>query len=264
MRRLPTAKAAWAVHAVLVGSLLALTYLGHREDALFRRLYRDATAEAHSVDQGTAARKATFSMLGKRMVDDPLLRVATRVPFLRSVSADLMEPRSCASFAFVLANMLRVGGHQARIAQMSIDGKPAKHMLVELYAEGGWRCLDPSFDASWVKQDGTLASCAEVADRWDHYKLQAVTTTQALSFPSAYQHINYDAGGVRHTNWEAVPLLMPAVRNVLERMAGREWVEGLSVRMWFLNRFYALAVVLAVMELVALAVGAVLRSRRRA
>jgi hypothetical protein len=252
-----------ATHATALTAILTLGTLAWREDRLLRALWAEATQGArHDVDRIVAARSAIYRAISTSPVRAWDLEAAARLPLLRSASAHLLDANSCASFAFALAATLRTAQVPARICQMQMGRKPAKHMLVEAWVDGGWRCLDPAFDVSWVRPDGSLASCEDVASDWPAYSQQPAPNTQPLTYPSSYDRIRYVPGGIRHTNWQAIPVLLPALRSVLAWWGGEAWADGLSLRVLVLNQYRVAAGVGVALEAVVL--GAWWRARRRA
>jgi hypothetical protein len=90
--------------------------------------------------------------------------------------------------------------------------------------------LDGSYNLAFKKPDGSLASFSDVMNDWNYYKKQA---------PENY-NFNYRYEGVRYTNWDKVPVVLPLVKSVLSVFMGKEELETLSIRTFFLRKFKVL------------------------
>ncbi|HEY8895207.1 MAG TPA: hypothetical protein VIM79_10355, partial [Niastella sp.] len=55
--------------------------------------------------------------------------------------------------------------------------------------------------------------------------------------------------GVRYTNWDKVPVVLPLVKNVLSVFMGKESTETLSIRTFFLRKFSVLFNITAIIYL---------------
>jgi hypothetical protein len=81
-----------------------------------------------------------------------------------------------------------------------------------------------------MKPSGKLASIADVQADWEHYSQQT---------PAHYDP-KYNYEGVRYTNWNKIPVLMPALRKVLTWTIGSEKTETISLRTFFLEKYRVL------------------------
>ena len=140
---------------------------------------------------------------------------------------------ACGGNTLVLAQILDGMGYTVRPAQMLADGKYGSHIVLEVKINGKWAVLDPLFDLSFKKQDGTLASFADVQHNWEYYRAQTpVGYSPAFKFEDA-----------RYTNWGKVPVLGATAKFMVQLFLGREKAEYFSVRSMFLNpkkmMFYA-------------------------
>ena len=147
---------------------------------------------------------------------------------LEPTSFDLMTAKgACGSFSMVLARVLQGYQYDVRIAQMKSKGTFAAHNIVEARTRHGWVVLDPLFDASFVKPTAELASFEDVRNNWNYYKKQV---------PQNYDMTNqFEA--VRYTNWEKIPVILPAIKRVLDLSLGKKEADTVSVRTLFLRKF---------------------------
>jgi hypothetical protein len=86
-----------------------------------------------------------------------------------------------------------------------------------------------------------MASVKQVSANWPNYADQV---------PRGYNKM-YDYTGVRYTNWSKIPVLMPAVKEVLSW--GLADVETLSVRSYVLNLYRTYMYLLLVLEVLLIA-----------
>jgi len=159
---------------------------------------------------------------------------------IHPVTVDLMATDgACGSYSFILSSILNELHIPNRIAQMKVNGKYGGHILVEAKTAKGWAVLDGSYNLVFKKPDGNLASFSDVMGNWDYYKKQV---------PENY-NLNYRYDGVRYTNWDKVPVVLPLVKNVLSVFMGKESTETLSIRTFFLRKFNVLFNITAIIYL---------------
>src|SRR6185437_8367123 len=145
---------------------------------------------------------------------------------LHSAAVDLnTTDGACGSYSEVLARVLRSYNYPIRIAQMMAGGKYGAHMVVEAYDGSRWVALDPSYNVFYVRQDGQLASIADIRGNWSYYRNQTPP-----DYDQAYRYED-----VRYTNWSKIPVLMPAIKKVLTWIIGSERTNHLSLRVLFLH-----------------------------
>jgi hypothetical protein len=143
-------------------------------------------------------------------------------------SMDLMTGRgACGSFSMVLARVLQGYKYEVRIAQMKSKGIFAAHNLVEAKTNHGWVVLDPFFDVYFEKPSHQLASFEDVKENWSYYKSQ---------LPPGY-NMNYDYEDVRYSNWNKIPIVLPAVKKMLDLTLGKQVADGISMRTYFLRKY---------------------------
>ncbi len=147
---------------------------------------------------------------------------------LEPTSFDLMTAKgACGSFSMVLARVLQGYQYDVRIAQMKSKGTFAAHNIVEARTRHGWVVLDPLFDVSFVKPTAELASFEDVRNNWNYYKKQV---------PQDYD-MNNQYEDVRYTNWKKIPVILPAIKRVLDLSLGKKEADTVSVRTLFLRKF---------------------------
>ncbi len=124
---------------------------------------------------------------------------------IHPVSFDLMTGKgACGSYSYILSRVLSELNIPNRIAQMKVSDNYGGHNIVEAQTADGWVVLDPLFNISFKKQDGKMASFSDIQRNWQYYQTQ---------LPVGYNS-NYNYAGVRYTNWDKIPVIMPAVKKV--------------------------------------------------
>jgi hypothetical protein len=88
--------------------------------------------------------------------------------------------------------------------------------------------MDPLYDVYFIKPDGkSLASYADVQKDWTFYSKQ---------LPPNYNH-DYRYEDVRYCNWNKIPLLMPAIKKLLDLTMGKQKADEISFRANFLKKY---------------------------
>lgn len=150
---------------------------------------------------------------------------------IHPVTYDLMTTNgACGSYSYILSRLLNELKIPNRIAQMEVEGKYGGHILVEAKTAKGWVVLDGLYDLCFKKLNGELASFKDVQKNWNYYRNQV---------PFDYNH-RYRYEGVRYTNWNKIPVVMPAIKGVLTLAVGREEADNFSLRTSFLRKFHLL------------------------
>ncbi len=151
-----------------------------------------------------------------------------KADIIEPTSMDLMTARgACGSYSIVLARILQGYNLDVRIAQMKSRGTFAAHNIVEVKTNKGWAVLDPLFDVYFITPFHRLASFADVRNNWDYYKTQ---------LPLGYD-MNYRYEDVRYSNWSKIPIILPAVKKILDLVLGRSAADAISVRTYFLRKY---------------------------
>lgn len=162
-----------------------------------------------------------------------------------SAAFDLMTTQgACGSYSEVLARIIGTFHYPVRIAQMKAGGVFAAHNVVEAYTGSHWILLDPTYNLYFTKPNGQIACFNDVRQDWAYYSKQV---------PPGYNPV-YRYEDVRYTNWSKVPFLFPALKNILVMVSGREYADGISLRVIFIDTwriYYNLAMLLEVFLLLA-------------
>jgi hypothetical protein len=153
---------------------------------------------------------------------------AIKSRLIRPVTYDLMTGNgACGSYAFVLSRLLEQLGIETRFAQMKVGNLAAGHIIVEAKSAGRWVALDASYDLMFTKPQGGFASFDEIKENWDYYKNQT---------PPNYDP-SYNYSAVRYTNWNKIPVVMPALKGILNITIGEKAANEFSLRSIFLKKF---------------------------
>jgi hypothetical protein len=148
--------------------------------------------------------------------------------YLQPITYDLMTGKgACGSNSRVLARLLIEMDYPVRIAQMKVNNNYGGHIVVEANVKGKWVVLDPLYDLSFRKTNGEMASFNEVGKDWANFKNQ---------LPEGYNPA-YNYQGVRYTNWDKVPVLLPALYKTLTVVKGQQWADQVSLRVIILRKF---------------------------
>ncbi|HEV2354313.1 MAG TPA: transglutaminase domain-containing protein [Puia sp.] len=247
---------------VAVGFLLALTFRfylrDHYEASMFQSLATAVRKDNPSAGQETlalAAMHVAHNLLTTRVSLFGHINAADD-DFEGSLTDDLLSAKgACGSYSAVLAQLLQSLGFEVRIAQMKVRGRYGGHINVEARTIYGWVVLDPQFDCCFRKPSGQLASFEDVSENWAFYQLQT---------PPGYNPA-YAYADVRYTNWNKIPVLLPALRKCLTLFLGEARVRNISVAPLLLRRYrvYSLLLGLATLVLIGVRYRPQLRLRRR-
>ncbi|HUR09943.1 MAG TPA: hypothetical protein VM012_01155 [Flavitalea sp.] len=169
-----------------------------------------------------ALEKNRSVIFGKRQVS------SFKSDFLQPLTVDLMTgQQACGGFSYVLGRILSELDIQYRFAQMRVNGVFGGHIIVEAKMPYGWVVLDPLYDLYFKRPDGKLASFADVQLNWAYYGKQV---------PAGYK-MNYRYEAVRYTNWDKIPVVMPALKGMMKFAIGAEKTENFSFRNLVLRKF---------------------------
>lgn len=222
----------------LIGILLSTT-LHFRteyiyEDALFEAIVdkiNEDTKNSHSIDSffiramqiTRILEKNRLRIFGGKKID------GIKANLFRPATIDLMTgDGACGSYATVLARTLKAGGYQVRLAQMTVNGIPAGHIVVEAKKRSNWIVLDPMMRMYFKKPDSTLASFKDVQQNWDYYKNQ--TRPKYIA--------SYKYEGVRYTNWDKYPFIGNITKKIIALFKGTQAAEEFSIRSFLLRKYY--------------------------
>ena len=233
---------------VVNGFLIASIFYFYSEDRYEKRLFQ--ALATHTKLKANSAIKDSLILqslhLTHELGEQRVNAFAPRADFdLKSVfhplTVDLMTvDGSCGSYSMILSRILTELNISNRIVQMKVNGTYGGHIIVEAEtAKNGWVVLDPSYDLSFRKPDGTLAAFSDISKNWEHFSKQV---------PQGYNS-DYRYEGARYTNWTKIPVLMPALKSILTVVIGKERTETTSLRTLFLRKFHIMLLVMIFLEL---------------
>jgi len=166
--------------------------------------------------------KFRLSVFGNKEIN------ALKSNIIRPVTFDLMTGSgACGSYSFVLSRLLDELGFETRFAQMKVGDSFGGHIIIEAKTDKGWVALDASYNLYFKKKNGELASFRDVQNDWAYFSKQV---------PADYDP-SYSYSGVRYTNWEKVPVLMPMIKGGLNVVKGKEAADEFSMRSLFVKKF---------------------------
>lgn len=227
---------------ILNGFLLATIFYFYSEDRYEKKLFLALANHVHATTTVTDKDSLILRSLnlthelGKQRVDAfGNQDLNSLKSFIHPVTLDLMTVRgSCGSYCMVLSRILTELKISNRIIQMKVHGEYGGHIVVEAEASRGkWVVLDPSYNVSYKKQDGTLADFKEVGGDWQYFSKQV---------PADY-NMDYAYEGAQYTNWKKIPLVMPALKSVLSWTMGQEKANTISLRTIFLRKYHIIFLV---------------------
>lgn len=153
---------------------------------------------------------------------------ALKSNLIRPVTFDLMTGNgACGSYSFVLSRLLNELGIETRFAQMKVGDSFGGHILVEAKTSQGWVVLDASYNLHFRRKDGLLASFKDVQNDWAYFRGQV---------PDNY-NMSYNYSDVQYTNWNKIPVLLPAVKGALNLTLGKERADTYSLRNLALQKY---------------------------
>lgn len=236
------------VNGFLIASILYFYSEDRYEKRLFQALASHITAKANTAFKDSLILQSLHLTheLGEQRVN---AFGTTPMDFglksvLHPLTVDLMTvDGSCGSYSMILSRILTELKISNRIVQMKVNGIYGGHIIVEAKtAQNGWVVLDPSYNLTFKKPDGTMAAFSDVSNNWEQYSKQV---------PEGY-NMNYRYEGARYTNWNKIPVLMPALKSVLSLAIGKERTEKISLRTLSLRKFHTMLLVMIFFELLLL------------
>ena len=152
--------------------------------------------------------------------------LSIRDKLLRSSDIQMLDGGACGTHSHVLAKLLKKSHVPVRIAQMKCGKEYGCHIVVEAKLNNKFVVLDPLYNLFFRNKDGQLASFSEISNDWNFYKSQV---------PKGYgMEMRYE--GVRYTNWDKIPYIMPMVKKILTLLFGDD-AENISIRAYVLNLY---------------------------
>jgi len=247
-----------ALHAAFLVGLGFLYLNDNFEHHVFARIAVHATKGAKAQrDSVLELLHATSTLVRARsdlLAPLPAEHRVLKEEFLESADAYLLGSNACGSYAIVLARLMQEIDRPVRVGQMRCDAHWGCHIFVEAQVDGRWAVLDPTYDLHFSAPDGHLASAAELSANWAAYAHQV---------PPGYDR-RYKYDGFRYTNWNKIPVIMPAMHRALLAL-GMDGVEQFSARVELLSlyRGYARAALIPYLFICVLTLRKFVRRRRR-
>lgn len=197
-------------------------------DAITASIYKEPGLNKDNDQQVVlAAMKKTHALMteketGQMGLDLTGMENTFTSPILRFA---ITKDGACGGNSLVLAQILNGMGYTVRPVQMKVDGEYGGHIVLEVKINGEWAVLDPLFNLSFKKTNGSLASFADVRNNWTYYSAQ---------IPAGY-HPSFKFEDARYTNWNKIPVLGAIAKFTVTLFVGKERAEYFSVRSMFLN-----------------------------
>ncbi|MDB4056852.1 hypothetical protein N9522_00695 [Candidatus Thioglobus sp.] len=211
----------------MIMALFVLNISANYEDSLYERIIERVVKPEYSQEKNSIALlQASYDLLHPRLVffDGKGDHLGIRDKFFRSSDIQLLDGGACGTHVHVLARLLQKINIPVRIAQMECKKKYGCHIVLEAYINNKYMVMDPLFNLTFKNKNGTFASFDEVKNNWDYFTAQ---------LPKAYDRM-YAYEGVRYTNWDKIPLVMPLAKKIL-RLFIKDKVEYISIRSYVLN-----------------------------
>lgn len=219
----------------LNGFLLALILYFYVEDnyenQIFKALASQVKEQNHTSDHSVVIttlqlthnlEKYRQTVFGNKDIQ------AIKSNLIRPVTFDLMTGSgACGSYAYVLNRILEELSVETRFAQMKVGNNFGGHIVSEAKINGSWVVLDPLYNLSFKKEEGGFASFDDVRNNWEYFSTQV---------PNNYD-LSYNYADVRYTNWSKIPVVMPALKKVLDLTIGSERTNAISLRSMFLRKY---------------------------
>lgn len=250
------------VNGFVLASILCFFIQSKYDNGLFSVIHNDIESHLDADDTHDSvvvkAMHVCHDLLGNRQSTfsgaTTDFRLGPEAGLFHSTSVDLMTAKgACGSFSEVLARIIKTFHYPVRIAQMKAGGVFAAHNVVEAYTGTHWVLLDPLFNLCFIDRHNQLASFNDVHQDWNYYSKQV---------PPGYD-MKYRYEDVRYTNWSKFPLVGPAIEKLLVLVAGKEYADGLSLRVLLIDTwglYLQLAILLESLVLL-VAIRVYLRSR---
>ena len=142
----------------------------------------------------------------------------------------------------VLARVVQSFGYPVRIAQVKAGGRFGGYSVVEADNGRKWVAMDPIYGLVYKTRNNELASVDELIKDWSYFRGQ---------FPAQFGY-GYRYEDVRYTNWEKIPVLLPAVKFMLKIAIGKKATDAICLRTIFLQRNKIYLILFIILECIAL------------
>ncbi|MDI6841132.1 MAG: transglutaminase-like domain-containing protein [bacterium] len=117
----------------------------------------------------------------------------------------------CGGFAKVFAVLVRKMGIPARLLFSYKDGVPV-HVVTEVYYQKRWVVFDPYYKYYFPINDTLLATAEDLKN--------SSSLIEKVVDKKNYPFTSYIYQDVRRTNWNRIPIILPAVYKLLKKVIG--------------------------------------------
>lgn len=142
---------------------------------------------------------------------------------------------ACGDYTHILGRSLQAADIKIRIIQMRVGDIFGGHIVVEALINDRWAIFDPLYNLYFRNPDGSLATFLEINENWNYFKNQ---------IPKNYDP-TYNYGGMRRTNWAKIPVILPAVKKIIDWTVGPEVRKEISIRAYALNVWLVYIIILS-------------------
>ena len=148
--------------------------------------------------------------------------------YIHPLSVDLMTAEgACGSYSAILCRLLNTMNFETHFVQMKVNGQYGGHIVAEVKTNHGWVVLDPLYNLVFTNQQGELAGFEEISAHWQWFQRQV---------PANYNP-QYNYQQARRTNWNKIPVLMPALKAGLSCFMTKKDLDMLCIRNFFLRKY---------------------------
>jgi hypothetical protein len=222
------------LNGFLLASIFYFKMEANYENLLFKgiKISIDRKVDFNDTEDSVAIKimNSCYTLLDNRshVFDNDESLDGFQVDFLHPATVDLMTAKgACGSYSMVLARVLQNYHYPVRIGQMKANGVFAAHNIIETRLNNRWVVLDPTFNLYFVRPDNQLAGFEDIKNNWDYYSKQV---------PANYNH-EYKYEDVRYTNWEKIPIVLPAAKRFFGFIFGKERIDTFCMRVHFLKLY---------------------------
>lgn len=217
-----------ALNAIMV-LLLFFKYIDYRyEYAVYRSLVTSNLDRKSETKTFKNLLSLTFKIQSDRRgyINDMYGMNPFKSRWFRSGDIQLLDATgACGNFSHVLAELCQVAGFEVRMVQLYYQGHFGGHNIVEAKVDGKWVAADGLFKTFWVNPDSSLASLEEIRE---NPKLYSNQWPKGYPYQNAFTNFHY-------TNWDKIPVIMPALHEILCLILGEDKADKISIRIYLLN-----------------------------
>lgn len=193
----------WATLALVVALLAASSYQSYRVRAALAPI-RDASAG----DEDFAVRAtAHLNERQRRFASGPTFALEDPDSLAYRFPLFLLDGGGgCSQRSALLIEVLAAYGIPARKLLIGLTESYAMHVVVEALIDGKWRVLDPLFGYAYRRDDGELATAADLQK--DPELVARVVRADQRPFPMRYRLESFNYRAVTRFNWFRSPVTL--------------------------------------------------------